>query len=784
MLDPKIQSLQTWLNDTYDYHSQWVEVPDHGYTGWPTVYGLTRALQIELGITTLADSFGPTTVSRINTQFGVLSPVTTADEPNVVRILQGALWCKGYIGGWEDHEWDATVSASIAAVNTDLGLGPVSTVNAKLFKSLLTMDAYVRLTSGTEEKRSVQQWLNGKYAHRRDFPLLPCDGLFSRNTQLGLMYAIQYELEMDDGIANGNFGPGTRAGLQSSATVSLGDADGAKNWVRLYQGAVRLNDYNSSFSGTFDSTTFDATQAFQAYAELPATGVGNYRTWASLLVSTGDDTRPGTASDMSTQLTTAHCDLLYANGYRTVGRYLSVLGKRYAPGELDRIFNAGLKTFPIMQEANTSAADFSHEKGLDHGFQALRRLRQLGFKSGTTVFFAVDFDAIDDEITARVVPYFEGVGEYLNSTSAQYNIGIYGTRNVCTRVINAGLASEAFIASMSWGWSGNLGFKLPPNWSYDQILNYTLGDSITSLEIDKNVQSSRANPAGRSALHPTPLVLRPPLGELQFDEDNLWYLVELDVRAEHIEGEANAFATDFVLEFLQRQQPLYTIGPWIIYTPDPEDLFPTGVAQAIRVRREQFRASAAVPLPHVQPRLSHWAATLRGYRAWPMGPGNNATCSLPDIGGWAGDLLNAWNDYFLNHRTGYTGTIRQWFRANVGSDDAGGRFSAEDLKSDIDAFLCKLMQEPAVDRPLSDYVREIEWECSLDQNWRYARFYQQRFDGSRSVVEAATKDIFESGAIWVHFPVQHFIDQNARMPTAVEAVEIAQGFADALIDRI
>src|SRR5690606_2287792 len=111
-------------------------------------------------------------------------------------------------------------------------------------------------------------WLNGKYAHRRDFPLLPCDGLFSRNTQLGLMYAIQYELEMDDGIANGNFGPGTRAGLQSSATVSLGDADGAKNWVRLYQGAVRLNDYNSSFSGTFDSTTFDATQAFQAYAEL------------------------------------------------------------------------------------------------------------------------------------------------------------------------------------------------------------------------------------------------------------------------------------------------------------------------------------------------------------------------------------------------------------------------------------------------------------------------------------------------------------------------------------
>ena len=468
IVDLQVQGTQTWLNSTYGSHPQWVPVPVHGYTGWPTIYGLTRALQIELGITTLADTFGPTTESQFNTQFGTLNPISTAGKPNVVRILQGALWCKGYPGGWSAGVYDADVSGSVSTINARLGLSAsVTSVNVKLMKSLLSMDAYTRIGTGTEEKREFQQWLNGEYAHRRDFPLLPCDGHFSRNSQRGLMYAIQFEIGMADGVANGNFGPGTKSGLQTQAGVSVGSVDSTKNWVRLFQGALRLNGYACPLSGSFDSATVTATQFFQGYAELSTTGAANYGTWASLLVSTGDETRPGVASDMSTQLTAAHCSLLYSKGYRTVGRYLSVLTKRYVAGELERIFAAGLKTFPIMQEANTAVTDFTYSKGLDHGLQAVRRLRQLGFKAGTTVFFAVDFDALDDQITTSILPYFQGVNDYLKSTSVPYQVGIYGTRNVCARVVNNGLASEGFIASMSWGWSGNLGFSLPPSWSYD-----------------------------------------------------------------------------------------------------------------------------------------------------------------------------------------------------------------------------------------------------------------------------------------------------------------------------
>jgi hypothetical protein len=77
-----------------------------------------------------------------------------------------------------------------------------------------------------------------------------------------------------------------------------------------------------------------------------------------------------------------------------------------------------LKTFPIMQEANTSVADFSHQKGVDHGFQALRRLRQLGFKGGTTVFFAVDFDALDEQVlrpAAKMRPSSPGAYRLLST---------------------------------------------------------------------------------------------------------------------------------------------------------------------------------------------------------------------------------------------------------------------------------------------------------------------------------------------------------------------------------
>ena len=64
--DPYVFYTQQWLNDTYGNDSRFNTVTENGKTGWATIYALTRALQIELGIQSTADNFGPSTVSKFN----------------------------------------------------------------------------------------------------------------------------------------------------------------------------------------------------------------------------------------------------------------------------------------------------------------------------------------------------------------------------------------------------------------------------------------------------------------------------------------------------------------------------------------------------------------------------------------------------------------------------------------------------------------------------------------------------------------------------------------------
>ena len=271
------------------------------------------------------------------------------------------------------------------------------------------MDAYSILGSGTYEAQAVQRWLNGTYFGRADYFIMPCDGLYSRDVQRGLMLAIQYELGMADGTANGNFGPGTQSGLQTYGAFGLGATDSTRRLVRLFKAALIFNGYIVPFNGTFDSTTSAQTSAFQSFVGLAATGSANFQTWASLLVSTGDPNRSVTGADASTPLTAGKATALYLAGYRSIGRYLTVESKRYQPGELAVIFGGGLSTFPIYQEYNNTVGAFSYSSGRAQGIAAVRRARQLGFKAGTVIHFAVDYDATGDEISAAIVPFFEGV---------------------------------------------------------------------------------------------------------------------------------------------------------------------------------------------------------------------------------------------------------------------------------------------------------------------------------------------------------------------------------------
>ncbi|MBT8228384.1 MAG: DUF1906 domain-containing protein [Dactylosporangium sp.] len=495
MSDSRVLLAQEFINNTYNNGATIgiSKLEENGQTSWSTMYALTRALQYEIGITALSDNFGPTTLSTLQTEYPSLN-TATVPSPTFCCILQSALYCKGYDGGGLDGVYNPRVKAAVIKLKQNMGADsafPGDSLEPKVVKGLFNMDAYVTVSNGSSVIRSIQQWLNGRYVNRRDFFIIPCDGHHSRDVAKSMLLAIQYELGMADGTANGVFGPGTQSGLRSH-TVEIG-ATGA--WAQLFTAAMALNGRNALF-GNFTADTQAAVREFQSFAALPVSGAGDFQTWASLLVSYGDQTRKGEACDGVTKITSARAQALQDAGYRYIGRYLynpsstSLPEKQIQPGELDTIKQYGLRCFPIYQTWSRSADYFHYSRGCVDASSAIEWARIHGFKSGTTIYFAVDYDAMDSEVTTYILPHFRGVWQTIRELSA-YVVGIYGPRNVCQRVSDAGYAVTSFVCDMSSGFSGNLGYPLPTNWAFDQIATITIGSGDGFIEIDNNIASGR-----------------------------------------------------------------------------------------------------------------------------------------------------------------------------------------------------------------------------------------------------------------------------------------------------
>ncbi|MFD0069469.1 peptidoglycan-binding protein, partial [Streptomyces sp. NPDC127574] len=321
MADEMVRRAQAFINGAYEGKLGIDRIPETGVTGWPTMFGLTRALQYELGITSLSDTFGPTTLSTLASKYPSLNSATVPSA-NFARIIQSGLYCKGYDGGDIDGLYSSRVQASMAKLKQDMGVDftyPGGDLVPKVFKGLLNMDAYVTVNGGSESIRAVQRWLNGTYVSRRDFTIIPADGHHSRDVAKSVLFAVQYEIGMADGTANGVFGPGTQSGLKSH-TVTTGDSG---PWVQLFSGAMILNQRPVTFTSSFTSALSSAVSSFQSFAALPATGKGDFSTWASLLVSYGDQSRKGEACDGVTRVTPARAAALKADGIKYLGRYLT-----------------------------------------------------------------------------------------------------------------------------------------------------------------------------------------------------------------------------------------------------------------------------------------------------------------------------------------------------------------------------------------------------------------------------------------------------------------------------
>ncbi|MFS0785018.1 glycoside hydrolase domain-containing protein [Shouchella sp. 1P09AA] len=498
--DPWVRSVQQWVNGTYEGRTSFENPIDvNGRTGWTTVYALTRALQLELGITSPVNNFGPSTQSAYRA-FGELEEGDGAeffeDEKthNILRILKGAMICKGYDPGGFNGYFNEVTKSSIQNLQRDAGL-PIQDgkVYVHVMQALLTMDAYRLTPGGDTTVQEIQRALNNRYYEYSG--VNPCDGHYQRQTNRALIHGLQTEIGIPKASQTGAMGPATRAGLPNLHPGTTSP------FVRLFKYALVFNRYsvpnlNANWNYS-DTSLLDIINSFQRFTMLPITGYLNKDTWLSLLVSTGNPDRPGTACDTSTRVTPARAKTLVDNGYTHVGRYLtnvegSTFDKKLYHDEVRDILNAGMSIFPIYQLDGRNANDFDYNTGVEHYKAAYQAALDFGFPGGTTIYFAVDFDAYGHEINTQIMNYFRGLNAAMHSFFGTiYHIGIYGPRSACIAISERHLAKYSFVSGMSTGFSGNLGYPLPQNWAFDQIKEFTIGSGAGAIAIDNNINSGR-----------------------------------------------------------------------------------------------------------------------------------------------------------------------------------------------------------------------------------------------------------------------------------------------------
>jgi len=364
-------------------------------------------------------------------------------------------------------------------------------------------------SNGRAVVRDIQQQLIARYGARPGFPTVVTDGVWTGDAHKALIHALQLEIGIAETTANGAFGPLTRATLQKQSLPTVGSADTTGYLGHLLQAAlVVMSTWDGPVDGRFSAEQSKRLAQFQRTVALPENGQADYRTWAALLASNGDATRPGKAVDGITVINAARAKTLRDAGYTVVGRYLTnsdrpdALEKRIQDGELQAIFAGGLKVFPIFQEGGTDSTYFSYDLGVRAAGRAVEAADHLGFLPGTVIYYAIDFDATRAEVETYLEPHFRGIHAELKRRGSAYRVGVYAGRRICATLAAAHLTELSYVADMSTGWGANLGVKIPENWAFDQILEHTVGEGDQAFDVDTNVVSGRDPGQGKVAPRP------------------------------------------------------------------------------------------------------------------------------------------------------------------------------------------------------------------------------------------------------------------------------------------
>jgi hypothetical protein len=166
---------------------------------------------------------------------------------------------------------------------------------------------------------------------------------------------------------------------------------------------------------------------------------------------------------------------LKANGIEFVCRYYSRNpAKNLSASEAQALAAEGIHLVAVWEAAGDETSAFGAAQGEEDARDALKLAEAIGQPPGSAIYFAVDFDALANQIAELIEPYFTAVNAVI---AGKYRIGVYGSGLVCTTLREAKLA-EYFWLACAGGWQGTRGFA---GWHIHQSLpadRYGLGFAV------------------------------------------------------------------------------------------------------------------------------------------------------------------------------------------------------------------------------------------------------------------------------------------------------------------
>lgn len=184
--------------------------------------------------------------------------------------------------------------------------------------------------------------------------------------------------------------------------------------------------------------------------------------------------------DCSTPLTGAVIAAFRSDGYEAVARYLVPSSwKAITKSEADTISEAGLQIISVF-ETTANRALVGRAAGLVDGASAIQVANDIGQPKGSTIYFAVDFDATAAQMPA-VIEYIRGASE----ATPGYNTGVYGSAAVIKAIQESGTCSRYW---QTYAWS--YGEKV------EGIHIYQYKDDITIHGINVDLDESYGEEGG------------------------------------------------------------------------------------------------------------------------------------------------------------------------------------------------------------------------------------------------------------------------------------------------